>query len=317
MAEDENTNSEPRVESALIFAVGVALLFTACSAAPLPPATDEAAAVVVAGDAVMRQQVVAVGRDLEFAGDARTDVVVLAGDARIEGRILGDLIVLGGDVLLRSTARLRGDVFVLGGDVEVETGATVDGRTVAYPQAPSSWLVLAEGPGLGGTPLSREAFLLKFTLLLAWLLVSAFLVLGFEEGLQATASSVLAQPFRNFFVGLVALLALTVCFGLLTATVPAAVGAPFLVMCAAAALVCKLWGTVAVFMALGFRLLPRRLVFGSRATIAVLCGLAGLGVIKMVPYVGEWAWTIVTCVGIGAAATSRLGRLDPWFADLD
>ncbi len=274
------------------------------------------AAVVVEAQAVMRDQVVALGRDLELRGEARSDVVVLRGDARIDGTVAGDVIVLGGNVRLGPSARLRGDVFVLGGEVDAESGAAVEGRTVAYPRAPSSWLVLAEGPLAGRSPLTSAVALLNLALLLAWLLVSVVLVWGFDSALTATARSVLERPFRNFLAGLVAVLAVGVTFGMLTALAPAVVGAPLLVVCAAAALACKLWGTAAVFMAVGARLLPDRLAVAGRPMAAVLMGLLALGLVKMTPWLGGWTWTIVTCVGIGAALDSRLGRRESWFDGL-
>lgn len=303
---------------------GVALCLVACGltatgvgCTPVePPRAPDGAAVVVGPDAVMRDQVVALGRDLELSGEARSDVVVLSGDARIDGAVLGDVIVLNGNVRLGSPARLRGDVFVLGGDVRAEPGATVEGRTVAWPRAPSSWLVLAEGPALGQPPLSRAVVVLKLALVLAWLMVSVVLVLGFDSSLAVTAQSVVERPFRNFFTGLVAVLAVGVAFGVLTAVAPASVGAPLLVVCAVAAMVCKLWGTVAVFMAAGSRLAPNRPWIAGRPMAVVLCGLLALGAVKMVPYLGGWTWTVVTCIGIGAALDSKLGRREPWFAGL-
>ncbi len=293
------------------------LVAVAAGCAPAEPSAEGAgAAIVVDAEAVMRDQVVALGRDLELRGEARSDVVVLSGDARIDGTVAGDVIVLGGDVHLGPPARLLGDVFVLGGEVNAASGAAVEGRTVAYPRAPSSWLVLAEGPLMGRSPLSPAAAMLNLALLMAWLLVSVVLVWGFDSSLTVTAQSVLERPFRNFFAGLVAVLAVAVTFGLLTAAAPAMVGAPLLVVCAVAAMVCKLWGTVAVFMALGTRLLPNRPRVAGRPMAAVLLGLLALGLVKMVPYLGGWTWTIVTCVGIGAALDSRLGRREPWFDGL-
>ena len=281
------------------------------------PADIAGAAVVVEADAVVREQVIAVGRDLELRGEARSDAVVLSGDARVDGVVAGDVIVLGGDVRLGSPARVGGDVFVLGGEVNAEAGAAVDGRTVAWPRAPSSLLILAEGPVMGRSPLSPVVALLNLALLLAWSLVSVVLVWGFDSSLLGTAQSVLERPFRNFFVGLVAVLAVGLTFGLVTAAAPAMIGVPLLVVCAVAAMVCKLWGTVAVFMAVGARLLPKRAAIAGRAKAAALLGLLALGLVKMVPYVGGWTWTIVTCIGVGAALDSRLGRRDPWFAGLD
>ncbi len=285
-------------------------------AAPEPAPGSGAPAVVVAPDAVARDQVVAIGRDLELRGEARSDAVVLNGDALIDGVVQGDVIVLGGDVELGPLARLFGDVFVLGGRVDAESGAAVEGRTVAYPRAPSSLLVLAEGPVLGQAALSPAVALLNLALLLAWLLVTLVLVAGFDPALTSTAQSVLERPFRNFFTGLVAVLAVAVTFAVLTAAAPALVGAPLLAVCGLAILVCKLWGTVAVFLAVGARLLPDRLGLAGRPLAAALCGLLALGLVKMTPWAGGWTWTVVTCVGIGAALDSRLGRRDRWFVGL-
>lgn len=305
----------PRLHWAIHGLVLAAVAAAALSCAAVEPTagTDDPA-VVVGPDAVARDQLLAIGRDLELRGEARSDAVVLNGDARIDGAVQGDVIVLGGDVELGPSARLGGDVFVLGGRVNAESGAAVEGRTVAYPSAPSSLVVLAEGPVLGQAALSPAVALLNLALLLAWLLVAVVLVAGFDPALKATAQSVLERPFRNFFAGLVAVLAVALTFAVLTAVAPALVGAPLLAVCGVAILVCKLWGTVAVFLAVGARLLPSRLGLAGRPLAAALCGLLALGVVKMAPYAGGWTWTIVTCVGIGAALDSRLGRRDPWFA---
>lgn len=301
------------VQRLVLCAVAAATL--GCAAVE-PTARADDPAVVVGPDAVARDQLLAIGRDLELRGEARSDAVVLNGDARIDGVVQGDVIVLGGNVELGPSARLGGDVLVLGGRVDAGSGAAVEGRTVAYPRAPSSLLVLAEGPVLGQAALSSAVALLNLALLLAWLLVTLVLVAGFAPALTATAQSVLERPFRNFFAGLVAVLAVALTFAVLTAVAPALVGAPLLAVCGVAILVCKLWGTVAVFQAVGARLLPGRLGLAGRPLAAALSGLLVLGLVKMAPYVGGWTWTIVTCVGIGAALDSRLGRRDPWFAGL-
>ncbi len=304
----------PAVQGLVLCAVAAAV---ASCAAPPPSPDADTPAVVVGRDAVARGQVVAIGRDLDLRGEARSDAVVLNGDARIDGVVQGDVIVLGGDVDLGAEARILGDAFVVGGRLNAEGGARVEGRAVAWPRAPSSLVVLAEGPLLGRSALSGAVAVLNLALLLAWLLATLALVPGFDSALTGTAQSVLERPFRNFFAGLVAVLAVAVTFAVVTAAVPILAGAPLLAVCGAALLVCKLWGTVAVFVAVGARLLPDRLGLAGRPLAAALCGLLALGAVKMTPWVGGWTWTIVTCVGIGAALDSRLGRRDPWFVGLN
>jgi len=45
---------------------------------------------------------------------------------------------------------------------------------------------------------------------------------------------------------------------------------------------------------------------------AASCGLLVLGVLKLFPYVGVWAWTLATFIGVGAALTTKLGRREDW-----
>ncbi len=298
------------------FLAGAVLLgLLGCAAAEPSPRAVRPAVEVEPG-AVAGDQVMAVGRNLEVRGEVRSDAVVLNGDALVDGAVEGDVIVLGGDVVLGDGARVRGDVFVLGGQVAAAAGARVEGRTVAWPRAPSSLLVLAEGPVVERPAPFGAAAALQLALLFAWLLVTLALLPGFETALVTTAANVVERPFRSFFVGLVAALAVAILFAVLIATAPMLVGAPLLAVCGAAIVACKIWGTVAVFLAVGLRLLPERLGLKGRPLAAALAGLAALGVVRMLPWVGGWTWAIVTCVGIGGAVASGMGRRDPWFDGL-
>ena len=76
----------------------------------------------------------------------------------------------------------------------------------------------------------------------------------------------------------------------------------------------KLWGMVAVFHAGGswvLRRFPKRRFLPLNVAVF---GLLLLGVLKLMPWVGTWAWTTATFIGVGAALTTKLGRREPWFA---
>ena len=47
---------------------------------------------------------------------------------------------------------------------------------------------------------------------------------------------------------------------------------------------------------------------------AACLGLAVLGVLKFLPWVGVVVWTAATLVGIGATLITKFGRREPWFA---
>ena len=285
---------------------------TPAAAAAAAPRSGDPALRLEPG-AVARDQLVALGRDLEVAGEALADVVAVDGTVWISGVVAGDVIVLGGDARLASGARVDGDVFVLGGDVETAPGATLGGRAVAYPSISRAWLTLLEGPSLGlpaGSPIVLGA---KVALLCGWLTLCLLLFATASREVIATSESVTADPFRNFLVGLTAVLTMVLTAIFLTAVGAAVLALPLLFLVVFAALLLKLWGMVAVFHAVGAwlaRRFGRSLVPLSAATL----GLVALGVVKLLPWLGIWAWTVATFIGVGASLSTKLGRREPWLA---
>jgi hypothetical protein len=263
---------------------------------------------------VARDEVVAIERDLDVGGEALADVVAIDGSVHVAGRVAGDVIVLGGDVRVERGGHVDGDVFVLGGDVAMAPGAAIGGRTVAYPSISRAWLTLLEGPSLGLPAASPLVLGAKLALLCGWLLLLllAFATSGRE--VLATSESVAADPFRNFLLGMTAVLGLVLTALFLTSFAASLLAVPLLFIAIFAALLLKLWGMVAVFHALGTwlstRLLRRQLVPLTAATL----GLLLLGVAKLVPWLGVWSWTIATFVGVGAALATKMGRREPWLA---
>jgi hypothetical protein len=278
-------------------------------------AANDRAAVVLERDGVAASQVVALGRDLVVHGRAAAGAAVLGGSALVEGEVAGDLVVLGGDVALAPGARIGGDVFVLGGSIDARPGARVDGRAVAYPTAPGALLVLAEGPALGLSPWSAVVIGTKIALLAAWLVTAMVLVGTAWPALRSTAAAIEEQPLRSFATGLVAVLAMILAVIFLATFLGVAGGVPLLVVVALAALVLKLWGTVAVCAYAGERVLRRRAEHGVAGPLAATAiGLGLLGAMKFVPWVGVWVWTAATLAGVGAALRTKLGTRAPWFA---
>lgn len=289
--------------------VGLALLLTAANAGAQ---TSQTALTIEAGS-VARSQVVALGRDLLVAGEAAADVVAIDGNARITGKVAGDVIVLGGDAVLNAAARVEGDVFVLGGTLEAEQGARIEGRSVSYPTISSAWLTLLEGPSLGLPASSPVVLGAKLALLAAWLTLTLLLMATSGSGILSTSEQVAADPLRNFFLGLTAVLALTMTGLFFSAFAAAVVGVPLLVLVLMLALMLKLWGMVAVFHAFGNWL--GTTVFRRRFPTlnCALLGLLTLGAIKMIPYVGTWVWTVATLIAVGASLSTKFGRREPWF----
>ncbi len=288
----------------------------ACAAGPARAAAPEPGPLVLDAGAIARRQLVGVGRDVVVAGTAYADVAALDGSVRVSGRVEGDVLALGGDVEVLDGAEVTGDLFALGGTVRAAPGARVGGRVVSHADLDAAWLTLIEGPALGLSPLDPLVLGAKLALVAAWLALALALLAVVGREVVATADAVRAEPFRNFFVGLIAVLALLLAALLFAAFAAALVGVPLLVLVVLFALLLKLWGMVAVFVALGRALLARLRRRGRRPTAldAALAGLLVLGLVKLVPWVGTWVWTAATLIGVGAALDTKFGRREPWFA---
>ena len=300
-------------------AVAVVLALVTSAAAPdaaaRSRAADRPAALRLERGSVARDQVVALGRDLVVEGEALSDVVAVDGTVSIPGRVGSDVIVLGGDVRLLSGGRVDGDVFVLGGDVTNAGGATIVGRTVAYPSVSRAWLTLLEGPSLGLSSTSPLVVGAKLALLCGWLVLLLLLFATAGREVLATSESVVADPFRNFLVGLTAVLSLVLTALFLTSLAASVLGVPLLFLAVFVGLLLKLWGMVAVFHALG-EWVSRRLLRGKLLPLsAATVGLLLLGAAKLLPWIGVWTWTVATLIGVGAALSTKLGRREPWLVN--
>lgn len=270
-------------------------------------------AVVLKSGSIATRQIVALGRDLEVRGEARSGAAALGGDAVISGVVWGDLVVLGGDAKVQAEARVEGDVYVFGGSLEVGDGGRVAGRTVAFPSAPSNLLLLMEGPALGQSAWSPVVLGAKAALLLAWLTAGLLLLVGpWPAGLWSTGREVEVRPLRCFYVGLVGVATLTLSTLLLSTFAGAVIGVPFVLLVVLVAVILKIWGTVAVLLFFGSRLLERVRGLPAESVHSLLLGLLVLGSIKFLPYVGVWAWSAVTLVGIGATLSTKFGRNQGW-----
>lgn len=281
-------------------------------------ATDEGgpssrAAVLIEEGSVAHSQVVALGRDLRVDGRAVDGVTAVGGSIAITGVVEGDVVVIGGDAQLVSSARVDGDVFVLGGSISMAPGATIGGRSVAYPAAPGTLLVLAEGPALGFSPWSPTVIGAKMALLAAWMLTLVVIMAAAAPAARSTALSVSEEPLQNFLAGLVAVLALLLTALFLSAFVGVVVGIPLLALVVLAALGLKLWGMVAVFTAVGEAIWRRCSNRRSDLLGPASLGVLALGLVKFVPWLGGWIWTAATLVGIGATLTTKFGSRQIWF----
>lgn len=297
--------------AARLLPLSLSLILLPASAAPALAAGEPA--LVLHEGSVARRQLVAIGRDLEVHGEARSDVAALDGSVRVTGTVDGDVIVVGGAVELAGTARIGGDVFALGGAVVAAPGASIGGRTVSYPTATGAWITLLEGPAMGLPATSPLVIAGKLALLAAWLALVMLFFAAAGRQVLSTSAELAAEPLRSFVTGVVGVIALVLTTLLFSAFAAALVGVPLLVLLVVLALVLKLWGMVAVFHAAGDWLLRRLLRRRPPALTAATLGLLALGLLKFVPYVGIWVWSAATFLGVGATLSTKFGSRERWF----
>ncbi len=188
------------------------------------------------------------------------------------------------------------------------------GRSPTRPIS-RAWITLLEGPSLGLSATSPLVLAAKLGLVAAWLALCLLLFATGGRALLATSEEIAIEPFRCFFAGLTGVVAAFLTALFFSAVLPALVAVPMLVLVVLAAFVAKLWGMVALFHTFGawaMRSASRRRLLALHAAVI---GALVLGLLKFVPYVGVWAWTAATLVGIGAALRTKFGRREPWFAD--
>jgi hypothetical protein len=285
------------------------------------PATAlEPAGLELQAGSIARQPIVAIGRDAVIEGEALAGVTAINGSVTVSGTVKGEVTVLGGNLTLEPGGSIEGDALVLGGQLVASRDARISGRSVAYPTMSRAWLTLLEGPSLGLAASSPLVLGAKLGLVAAWLALTLLFFATAGRPIVRTADEIRLEPLRCFAVGLVGLATIVLTALFFTALLPSLVAAPMLVLVVLAALALKLWGMVAVFHGCG-RWLASFVVGlrGGRRSIrivqlhAAVLGLLVLGAVKLVPYLGLWAWTAATLVGMGAALRSKFGRFEPWF----
>ncbi len=294
-------------------AAGAAPSVSAASTVSAVSAASARPALRLEPGAIARHQLVAVARDIEVDGDALADVAALNGSVLVRGRVKGDVIVIGGSARLGPRASVDGDISVIGGVIQVDPGARIGGRSVAYPNASPTLTTLLEGPSLGLSDASPLVLGAKLALLAAWAALLLLLFAASGRQMLETAEDVRREPFLSFFTGLTGVAALVLTALALTIFLGGLAWAPMLALVALLLLVLKLWGMVAVFYALGDWVALRLLHRNLRPLNAATLGLLLMGAIKFLPYVGVWAWTAATLIGIGATLATKFGRREAWF----
>jgi hypothetical protein len=157
------------------------------------------------------------------------------------------------------------------------------------------------------------------SLLFVWLIAAVALTLISGKEIRYSSTELRISPLHCLALGLVAVTSFVltaIVFSWLTSVI----SVPLLVTLATFGILTKIYGTIAVFHAVGTmvaglrtreQLAQRRWLRGDLAMVIV--GLLILGAIRLVPIVGPIVWALASIFGVGVALATRFGRREPWF----
>jgi hypothetical protein len=270
--------------------------------------------IIVREGETARDDIVAVGGNVRIDGRATRDVVVVGGRLVINGEVERNVSCVGGTLVLGPRARVGRDVVVVGGRLERADSARIGGEFVNVSFGPGvgnlfgpmSWGL---GNWWGFTPF---AWMLRTTQLFYWLLLALLAVALVGDRVSSASHAIAREPLRMAAIGVVSVFAL--CFALLILVVLSflVIGIPFLIALLFVSWLAYIFGAVAVFQAVGNRVM--NLVGRPEASqiAIVLAGALVIGILRYMPILGGPLWLIVTLVGLGSVFATRFGTGRPW-----
>lgn len=272
------------------------------------------------------KQLLSLGRDLTVTGVHDGDVQLMGAHLTIDGQVRGDVVVLAGDLELTSNARVAGDIILIGGLYRAAEEAVVEGELYLPGQLPSLGRLTTDKASLLGSmqhPFSLLAIALKVSLLFAWFVAALVVAMSMSREVRSSSVELRASPYHAFALGLVAFTSFVITAVVFSYLIPYFVGLFLLAVLAVFAMITKIYGLVAVFHAIGWRVVgprtaddlsKRRILRGDLAMI--MLGLFILGALRLIPFVGTIIWILASIFGIGTALATKFGRRDPWFLAL-
>ena len=262
------------------------------------------------------------GRDVMIDNEVAGDVQIISGSARVRGVIHGNLYILLGNAALEAGSRVDGDVVCLGGRFHGDPHQ-VGGHVYAPGSTSGALGVMAESSGFigaGTRPFSPIALAFKISILFIWMIVALLVTLLSDRDVRASSGELRISPFHTFALGLTAYLSFVVTAIVFSYLTPYLIGIPLLATLGIFAVMTKVYGMVAVFHAVGTMVARprereqfdrRRLLRGDLSM--VLIGLLILGMLRLIPIVGNVAWMAASLFGVGIALGTKFGKRQPWF----
>jgi hypothetical protein len=189
----------------------------------------------------------------------------------------------------------------------------------AMVAAPPSLRFRAPG-SVGDALATTQNIAVIVSLLAVWMLAAVALTLLSGREIRYSSLEMRASALHCFALGLVAFTSFVLTAIVFSYLIPYHVGVPLLFALGVIAILTKIYGTIAVFHAVGTlvagsrtreQLAGRRWLRGDLAMVVV--GVIVLGALRLIPIAGPIIWALASVFGIGTALATKFGRREPWF----
>ncbi len=221
------------------------------------------------------------------------DAVAVGGNVTVYGEVTNDAVAVGGSVILHSGALVRGSAVAVGGEVVQPEGAQVqeDVVEVGVPFLASTVRSVTEE---GWRPVWRTVQAVSFIGFLALALV---LVALLPDTFQAIAARSRAKPLAAGLWGLVGLLLIVPLAVLLAVSL---VGIPLIFVELLSVVLLLVFGYIGIGLLIGREVGKAFGKENMHAVVSALIGVALLGLVGWVPFLGGIVKALASLVGLGA-----------------
>jgi hypothetical protein len=246
-------------------------------------------------------------RDMEIRRPVSGSVVAVLSDLRIAAPVEGDVVVWGGSVTFEPSGFVEGNLSVFGGGVSAPEGSPLPVRGLVSTPGTLLRLYLDEThrpPWQEGSHvlLSRGLRLIGLSV---WLAVSLALLFFFATPFARAAASAESEWLRTLLSGALGVLTLLLASVSALALLPPPLSVPIVILFGGVAVAAKVFGMGALFLLIGQKLLQS--VAPGKRPAALAAGLAALGAISLLPFVGSIVWSAASIAAVGIALLSRFG----------
>jgi hypothetical protein len=249
----------------------------------------------------------AFAQNIEIEKPVAGRVVAVLSDVRIASRVSGDVVVWGGTVTFSPSGFVEGNLSVFGGGVNVPEGKPLPVRGMVSTPGTLLRLYLDEMHRAPWQERSQGLLFrgLRLLALSVWLAVSLALLFCFASPFARAAASADTHWSNTLLAGALGVLSLLLATVAALALLPPALSIPIAILLGMVAVAAKVFGMGALFLLLGQKLV--RSVAPAKRPAALAAGLALLGAISLLPFIGSVVWSAASVVAVGIAFLTRFG----------